>query len=374
MSRADGKWDTMPFGQPAYALALDSSGKGLRLPFDYVTPDMFMSGGYSSSGDHSIPVADALATGLPVLFGPRVYNVETIICPSRSVLMGFGHGVTQIKQIASVSADLLTLAANTTERVVIRGLMLNGNKANQSSANKGINFANTGSAADHIAASAIGSNDPRHLIEDVLVVDTKGNGVDLDGRGAGIYEKIWVYRADGVGFRTNQFDSMYGAIDIGASGLQGLLVDSGSYDGRFARVKAWFSGSVDPSLGYDYHLKGWYNTIEGIQGQDAKKSSLFLDGASFNKITGQLQSPGSVSAPADALVLYDSRKNIIDLTVRDRDGTPSMPYGVRFKSGASGNSYNDIRITVGDAQTADYIYENGAEKPLNRLVIGGVEI
>ena len=276
----------------------------------------------------------------------------------RQALIGEGHGATEFKQYPNTAGDLISLKTNTAERVVLRSFSVNGNKANQSAANKGINFSNTGSSAAHTAASAMGSNDPRHLLHELLIYDTKGDGLFMDGRGEAMVDTVWTYRCDGHGIYNNTFDSWFSNLSSGGSGLHGIFNDVSAYDCRFSNVKAWFSGMVDAvTSGDGIHHKGYYCVFSGVEVQDPRRHGVWFNAAGENVFSGHIQSPGFVGNASDGFRLLDARNNVITATIHDRDASPSMPYGVRFMAGGSGVAGNDLTITVRGAQTANYLFE-----------------
>lgn len=300
----------------------------------------------------------ALDSNLALYAPAGEYLISKIQLNPRNEIHGDGHGATEFKQFAATTGDCISLKTNTAERVVLRGFAVNGNKANQSAANKGVNFSNTGTSGAHTAASAMGSNDPRHLLHDLLIYDTKGDGLFMDGRGEAMVDTVWTYRCDGYGVYNNTFDSWFSNISSGASGLHGIYNDASAYDCRFSNVKAWFSGMVDAvTSGDGIHHKGYYCVFSGIEVQDSRRHGVFFDSAGENVFMGHVQSPGFVGNASDGIRFFDSRNNIVVATIHERDAIPSMPYGVRFMTGGSGVAGNDVAVTVRGAQTANYLFE-----------------
>lgn len=338
----------------------------------HVTPETFGAAGDGETDD-TIAIATALAEGVPVLFGPKTYVAAEVVLPPHTVATGGG---TVLKQLPT-SGDFISLASNTTERVTFEGFEIDGNKAAQSTANKGLVIDNTGSDVAHVAASTINSNDPRHSIRDVLIRDTKGDGLHVTGRGASLINDLRTYRCDGHGIYNNSLDNTWSNIDIGASGLHGLFNDSSAYNHKFSNLKSWVSGLVDDeNFGDGVHHKGWYCSYSSAEVQGNKRHGFHLYQASNNVINAvvQVQSAAGWSAQRYGVVLYDSRKNVINGAIRDRDSSPVMPYGLRLNAGGSGNSGNSITLGITNAQTADTLFETVGEKASNNVIVNGARI
>lgn len=326
---------------------------------DFIPPNLHTSiKDGTNITDLATYIQAALDAAVSVEAPAGIYLASTIRLNPRNSLIGTGHGGTEFKQFAATAGDFIALKTNTAERIVLRDFAVNGNKANQSVANKGINFSNTGSSAAHTSASTMGSNDPRHLLHNLLIYDTKGDGLFMDGRGEAMVDSIWTYRCDGHGIYNNTFDSWFSNLSSGGSGLHGIFNDAAAYDCRFTNIKAWFSGMVDAvNSGDGLNHKGYYCVFSGVEIQDSRRHGVWFDSAGENVFSGHIQSPGFVGNASDGFRIRDSRNNLIIATIHERDASPSMPYGMRFMSGGSGVAGNDVTLTVRNAQTANYLFE-----------------
>lgn len=340
---------------------------------DYIPPDLHQSIIDSTNSVDLAPyIQQALDENHAVYAPPGEYMASKIRLNPLNSLCGAGHGLTTFKQCPGAPADLISLKINTAERISIRQLSIDGNKANQQAPNKGVSLSNTGAASAHIAASLIGSNDPRHFIQNVLIYNTKGDGLSIDGRGESMIDCVWILGCDGHGIYNNAFDNWFSNISIGAAGLHGLFNDAMAYDCRFSNIKSWFSGMVDAiACGDGIHHRGYYCAFSSVQVQDSKRHGVSFYQAGYNVFSGTVQSPGSQSNPSDGFRLFDSRNNTITAAIRDRDAIPSMQYGIRLESGGSGVAGNSIAITVGGAQMGNHLFENPGFSGQSLLVVNG---
>jgi hypothetical protein len=224
--------------------------------------------------DDTAAIQAAINGGDAVFLPPGVYLVSGLTLPSYTSLRGAGTGQTIIKQKPSVAGPLMSLAHNYSCNVTLQSFTLDGNKAEQAQANIGLDFDNTGSPSAHASESRWGHQDPRHILSDLLVIETKGSGYRIKGQGGSSFHNLSAMDTDGHGFEIRGWDSNYSHLDSGGAGLCAYYLDGWAANNRFVDIKGWCCGVVD-------------NTTYG--------QGLMLDGAGVNTFANLvLQAPGQV--------------------------------------------------------------------------------
>lgn len=326
--------------------------------------------------DDTSKLQAALNAGVPLYFPPGTYLTDALTIPTRACVHFAGIGQAVLKLKNNATGHLLSLATNAAERVQLRGgFTIDGNKANQSSAWNGIHFLNTGSAAAHIAASAIGSNDPRHIVDGIVIVNCKGDGVHIEGRGGSTFANISVYTCDGVGFYTNGFDSRFHNINVGGSGLHSFHIGSAAYNNQWTNLNGWFSGMVDATTSGDGMLcEGFYNVFSSVQLQDNGRNGLHFLQAQSNTFAGiYIESCGERGAAATPSGVYfeggagASGSNTLVGRINDRQAVKTTAYGLKFTGNTASNSWCGF---INNMLTANVLPVAGGLKQQNILIPG----
>jgi hypothetical protein len=321
--------------------------------------------------DDTAKIAGAFNSSGTVFLSPGIYIVDGLEMPSGKTLLGAGKGQSILKLKANASTAVL-FVNSTSQRCVIQGIEIDGNKANQSSALDGIEFLSVGAWPSGTAYP--GGN---HRFSDIYVHDTKGDAFDFGaGGGVNTFTALYAFRVDGRGMHVNLQDSMFNDIDLGDCGLHGLELNTGAYNCRFSALKCWFSGQIDSTTSGDgIYCRGYYNVFTGVEIQDARRNGITLKLALYNNLIGfNIESPGTAGAGSTAcgLVIDDSRHNIVKGVILDRDATKSMKYAVKFVNGVSGADYNDIEVVALDFITSALNFDNEAfQTKRNRITING---
>jgi hypothetical protein len=257
-----------------------------------------------------------------------------------------------IKLADASNVDVVVLDSDTVERAGLVRCHINGNKANQSSGG-GINFTNTADATAQAAASATANQDPRHLIEDVLVINTKGVGVKLIGRGESRLRSVNTWKCDGKGFHIGAADITASECSAGDSGLQGWFfsaaggADSGS-NFKGTNLYSWFSGRITAASGQGVEIQAKQVYITGLACQDNQKHGLALSGCQDATITGYVGDSNNNDATnassgqnGSGVYMTNADRCSVDGNCLDRNGTPIQRYALEF---GTGNTFNRIRL------------------------------
>jgi hypothetical protein len=173
------------------------------------------------------------AGGGIVLVPEGTYILSHITVPSNTILQGVGQG-TILKHKASASDDLIELDDPTsTVRAHLRDFSIDGNKASQLSAVRGVNIDNTGSSGLI----------PRHRVENLFVYNCKAVGVRLGALAKEtIFHNINCYSNDTNGFELTGADSQISNCISGQSGDDGFRISGSSL--MMSNCKSWFSGRL----------------------------------------------------------------------------------------------------------------------------------
>ncbi len=92
------------------------------------------------------------------------------------------------------------------------------------------------------ANSPVGAQNPRGRVGELEIEGFGGDGVSLKGAGAQIYGTIQVYRVGGRGLYINGYDCKLGFIDVGETGMEGVVLGPNGSANTMVPFKAWYSG------------------------------------------------------------------------------------------------------------------------------------
>jgi uncharacterized protein YcfL len=271
--------------------------------------------------------------------------ISTISLPSYATLVGESTKTSELMQIGGSNTDMITLpssAFNSTQRITIQHLMLDGNKGAQTAGNC-INFTQPSTGS--------GIRSPRHVIDDVRVENCYADGIHISAdTGSDILTNIIAYN--------NGNDGVY--FHAGDSRLQGIQ----SYGNGNNGIELW-GGDVELSSSYAWanQLNGFWiyggaNRVENDSAQDNGHHGFEFDQCNYCVGTGlYADSNGTSGAGYAGLMLYDTTYSHFTLTAQ---GISHQSYGVYWYP-ATGNKYNTVLATSGTEQTSDFY--SGSEIP-----------
>ena len=328
--------------------------------------------------DDTAAIQAALNTGRPVLLPNGVGIASNLTWPSGAYFHGLGISKSIIRQKAGSTGPLFALAANYVGNIDIGDFGIDGNKANQSAANIGLDLDNTADAETHRSHSVFGTSgqDPRHTVSNLMIWNCKGSGLRQQGRGAGLFQRIWTMDCDGHGFEILGYDNLFAHLDAGASGKCGLYMGSSASSNRFGASKFWYSGQVDRSTyGQGIFCDGartcQFSSIEVQNSGNDGVKLLNANGHVFSSV--MIEFPPNPANTCDGLVIEDSNYNLGDFVIWDRGSSPySLRYGMVLRKGAgAGCTGNDIRLQIQNQQTALVNNQGGQNFKSNHIEVVG---
>lgn len=92
------------------------------------------------------------------------------------------------------------------------------------------------------ANSPIGSQNPRGRVGELEIEGFGGDGANFQGAGVQLYGPIQVYRVGGRGLYVNGYDSKLAFVDVGETGLEGIVLGPNGSSNTMVAFKAWYSG------------------------------------------------------------------------------------------------------------------------------------
>lgn len=283
---------------------------------------------------------DTLAAGGHATLPVGTYLVSSLRVHKQTTLQGQGP-LSVLKAAPGALAPVLSLAVDTDSRVVLRDFVIDGNKANQTSAAAGgILLSNQGGAGawTNIAnQSALHEGDPRHLIDSVTVFNTKGAGVSLNGNGATHVRNLQVAYCDGIGLYVNIPDSFFESVDVGVSGLEGIYVLGSNC--RFTNCKAWYSGQLDNTHGDGFSIQANRSSLAGCESQDNTRHGYYVAAVySCGLFAVTADSNGTGTSPGDGIYIDGASDSVIAAQSFVRPSVPvTQRYGINFANGAKRN-------------------------------------
>jgi hypothetical protein len=172
-----------------------------------------------------------------VILGKGTYLCN-IILDSHMTLMGTGEK-TILKIPNNSTKHCVTFRDNTTKFVTICNLTIDGNKSNQTASLSGL-YLYSSDRGMYYDNSYYGLGDAYIRIDNVKVLNCKGDGIYLYIRGESIYTNIHSLNNDGNGIWGDVFDSFFTNISCGQNGKNGFRLYSSN--NRFYNCKAWNNG------------------------------------------------------------------------------------------------------------------------------------
>jgi hypothetical protein len=303
--------------------------------------------------DDTTSIQNALNSGAGSIFLPcGTYYVGQLSIPSRTEFYG-QSACSVLKAKAALNAAVLVLQNGYTERVYVHDFTIDGNASNQSSTSAhGIYFNNSDlSGAQTSANSTIGSNDPRQRIEDVLVTNTAGDGIYVDGRGATFISSVQVYKTGGYGIHLDAWDSYIQLADIGATAKSGLLLDLNAGSTRVSSVKSWYTGWNGSAFtgidGDGVRVLSGGVILTNIETQDNGANGLYINGVSDVTVAGfRSQDAGRAASNTYSAIKLNSASNNTIMGAYARgvvSGTQYAAYAVSTSGGSAHNTmvFND---------------------------------
>jgi hypothetical protein len=189
--------------------------------------------------------------GGTVYLPPGTYTVGTLQLRNHVRLLGAGEG-TVLKAKPAIGGPVIKNAAEGDRFMVVEALRIDGNKSAQSSGSNrhGIWF-------NCPTASPQEYQDNYTHIRNVTIVNTKDDGVKLEGRGETRLTAVNVRDGDGIGFTIAAPDCDLLHCSAGNGGVQGFLITQANV--RLTTCKAFYNGRLTAASGHGFHAQSTVN-------------------------------------------------------------------------------------------------------------------
>lgn len=240
---------------------------------------------------------------------------------------------------------------------------------------KGLALSTRNSTETNIGAGANGgvnvgpietgiSSDSQSRILNVKIENCSGYGLHMHGRGEARVSGLWTERCGRNGLLTAMADSWYGDITCALSGDSGIVMRSGSGNGRWGKIKSWFCGMHRSAEGIGAGIEmpdaGLLTvTMSDVSTQDTWGPGVDMNGNRAIQIDnlmideaggGRLQEQGGGwtgprTLPRASLRLRDTlRRSTIKGTITGgaRNGAAAFPYAVDLMAG--GLQWNKLEL------------------------------
>ena len=337
----------------------------------------------------AIDAAHAAGGGTVLLARGALHKVSGLQLRSGVVLEGHMFGrrfdgsnadiQVGLKQLAGSTVPVIGLASvnHGGVGVGVQNLRIHGNKAAQTTANRGIDL--------HRIGTTIGGVLARDRIENVVIEHTSGTGLYV-GHAVrdSLVSGVSTYHCDEYGIHLAGGDSQVANINVGQSGLAGLYVQGGAY--LITNVKSWCSGRLD------YQSPGfWFAgntlTVSSCHSQENRGQGFLWQRSGANPITGFIGAGLLSDSNNDAMnhpsevAAVNGYTTFVDFDVRNVTG--AVITGVTTKAAGIGGTttaglqvsessvYNSI--TLGVQGQSSYVATAGSNTADNTIHLNGRE-
>lgn len=303
----------------------------------------------------------AAATGIAgasvfLPFGTYIVSA-TLILKNHVQLVGEGMHATIIKLAAAANVDVIQnyVSSNGTtdpnaEYCAVRNLMIDGNKANQTTAGNGIKY-NT----NPLTTKASGDDTlyPRQYVENVFILNAYSEGFVSTGRG---FSKLHNVHVEGAG--THSFDpgpmtDLSGCTSYN-SGTEGFYVAAANV--RLSNCKSNTSGQVTAASGHGFHFTSAANgvSLAVCEAQDNLAHGFLFDalnGAVAQGLVADSNSTTSAGTYVGFALAGTTNSEISGVAFeRKADGTHSyQTHALALTSTPTGNVINVTHSAIGGA-------------------------
>jgi hypothetical protein len=299
----------------------------------------------------AVEAANVLAatTGKVLHFSEGVCILSYLKLRSGVIYQGEGHGNTAgaigtvLKLKSSTNADFITKATNGARGWVLRDLMIDGNKANQS-AGSGILLHHSD---DNVAMT--GDTDLYGLITECWIANCKEDGLEVTGAGNTgdgnyynvrnlIVERVQFRTCDGRGVNGSKLtDSKFAGCVVSGCKMGGYLFQDSSANVQVVNCKGYYNGADDATNTYGGMVV--YNSkrmmIVNYEAQEEHVDGLKLFGADAVQIINYLADANGYPASANrtGLVIQESDNVLVSMIATSYLGATYLQNtGVRIVS------------------------------------------
>ena len=263
------------------------------------------------------------------------YQMTELRLKSRVLVKGSGWG-TRFSLIGNTNNDFVKLDTPNEEMIMIRDLCIDGGKLGQTQG-VGLNIDNTG-------GSGFSFYDPVHILDNILIINTKGDGFSIAGTREAEVKRMYTYATDGNGYNITATDCFFQACSSANAGLHGWKLNTPNT--RFSSCKAYGTGRIDStSNGDGYFISGHRHNLANCEVQDAGRHGVHFYGGSNNIVEGMMaDSNGNRYSGSSCGFIFanGAANNKLTGHALNRTGYVYQKYGLSVNSDCLGNVINII--------------------------------
>lgn len=305
--------------------------------------------------------SSALGARTVVMLSPGATYKVTTLRMKKGVVLDGGNRATTLFQQAASTDHVIVLDTDDADTITIQNLTVNGNKANQTATNRGINIIYTASGGQK-----------NNTIRNVYIYNTKGDGISIGdyARATHLHDFV-IYKCDGYGLALRGADSEVTHGDIGQSGKSGVFVLGSSF--TVSNVKAWYSGALlNDADCFGFWIQGTKNNLSNITSQENRGHGLHLFKSGgvpdSNIITGLISdSDNTALTTFNGVNMFNASNNYISGLVTWSSNLSGRPvYGASVTGASSVGNVVDLQVNG----TSSYAVGNGSLYATNSIRSG----
>jgi hypothetical protein len=309
--------------------------------------------------------AAAASGGGVVFFPPGTYGVSQLQLRKRVVLLGQGWA-SRIMQIGGTDGSLIVLADPNVDQTVVRDLVLDGNKASQTTKNHGLYYNNQG--------GRFGTGNARHLVQNVLVNYFSGSGIILHmAAGESRVENVTSHQNDEHGFdflTHGATDCWFVSCTAQGSGRSGF--HCASWATRYIGCKSFGNGRLRiPGDGSGYLIDHAHQYFTACDAEENAEHGFHLERTRHCILTGCV----AVSNGHTGFVLSKTTNAVLEACIVAHIPLPSGLQhlcGVEVRTDSTNNMVTAIVTGVSDAVLAPNAQLAGNRIVLNTQDLGAL--
>lgn len=185
------------------------------------------------------------------IFIPVNQYIANIKIPSNCGLIGSGRK-SILKCPDNSTSGVIELSDSNVRNILLHNFSIDGNKANQTSFNARGIYLNGNSGTLPASSNPVETNDVRHEIRQIFIVNTKGVSFEIHGRGESQIHDVQVMLSDSEGMILDAYDNWYSNLSSGANKKTGITVSQNNV--RLINCKSWNNGGTDSTDGYGFKI------------------------------------------------------------------------------------------------------------------------
>lgn len=319
----------------------------------YVNAGKPSDGMFSSLQD---AINEAAVRGRATLFLGNWFISAPLQLPIGTTLLGHGMQSSTINLNNGVNDSAIIVADITpiNEYICLRDFGVNGNRANQSTGGNGL-----------IYFQSTQSNGLARLnFSNIHVRQAKGDGLVVsDFQRGSQFSDIEIYFAEGNGLVIQASDCEWTNIDVGQTGLAGVLVDRTA---TLSNIKTWMAGFMTDAVnGHGFRFRNAPIIGSSLWAQDCPGTAFFFDGTG-----GRTVESANIQGVSEncglGVNIFNASGNNINVTCRDRAGA-GLPTHSRCVRMSGTSTSNDVSV---NNRTATFATDpNATNMTANRLHI-----